>query len=274
MKSTKLINSVALLAATTACSANTYDPRIIGGVPVSIDSHPWMVGLVHKDADAKNVFCGASLIEPRWVLTAAHCLVRIEAGTLDIIAGTATLGSQQAERVSVDAIVIHPDYVHSELKNDIALLRLSKAIAHEVITYKVPIGADHVGASVSVSGWGNQSISGTQFPAQLHAVSLTISEFSVCNNAYLGRLSVQQICASNPGGTKDSCQGDSGGPLVTRFDNSDIQVGIVSFGRECASPTHPGVYTRVAYYERFIDTALSATATPPADNWAGLNEED
>ena len=140
--------------------------------------------------------------------------------------------------------------------------------------YKVPVGADHTGVLVTVSGWGNQSTNGNQFPAQLHAVNLTISDFSVCNNAYGGKLSRQQICASNPGGTKDSCQRDSGGPLVTRFNNSDVQVGIVSFGRECASATHPGVYTRVAYFQSFIDTTLgtAVTALPFADNWADLTE--
>ncbi|XP_068103313.1 prostasin-like [Hyperolius riggenbachi] len=48
-------------------------------------------------------------------------------------------------------------------------------------------------------------------------------------------------------------QGDSGGPLVCKVQGIWYQVGIVSFiGVPCGLPNQPGVYTSVAYYEKWI----------------------
>lgn len=65
-----------------------------------------------------------------------------------------------------------------------------------------------------------------------------------------------------PHDTSDSCwglrnvgsQGDSGGPLI-QYDASGepVLVGITSFGRQCALPSYPGVYVRVAAYTEWLD---------------------
>jgi secreted trypsin-like serine protease len=52
----------------------------------------------------------------------------------------------------------------------------------------------------------------------------------------------------------DTCQGDSGGPLLKGKDYTKPQVGIVSWGYECARNS-PGVYTDVAYYHDWIVAA-------------------
>jgi hypothetical protein len=57
------------------------------------------------------------------------------------------------------------------------------------------------------------------------------------------------ICAGLAEGGKDSCQGDSGGPLVTKAADGEYrQIGVVSFGRQCALKDTPGVYSRVSAF--------------------------
>merc|ERR1719387_1210144 len=69
------------------------------------------------------------------------------------------------------------------------------------------------------------------------------------------------ICAGVEGGGKDSCQGDSGGPLfLKKADGSElVQVGVVSWGNECANAAFPGVYARVSQFASwFCQTAQIA----------------
>jgi secreted trypsin-like serine protease len=71
------------------------------------------------------------------------------------------------------------------------------------------------------------------------------------------------LCAGNPKGGKHSCAGDGGGPLVVpgKNANSDVQVGIVSFGNECANADFPGVYTRVSHYFKWIQDTICVHST-------------
>ena len=56
----------------------------------------------------------------------------------------------------------------------------------------------------------------------------------------------------------DTCQGDSGGPLLM-FTSTNVwqQVGVTSNGDGCAQPNKPGVYTRVAAYQSWINETMN-----------------
>lgn len=48
--------------------------RIVGGEIASNRDWPWQVGLQAENDDF--IFCGGSLIDREWVITAAHCIYR------------------------------------------------------------------------------------------------------------------------------------------------------------------------------------------------------
>merc|ERR1711884_456038 len=53
------------------CGLASRQTRIVGGTVTEVNEYPWQVGLVSKNSD--RVWCGGSLINDQWVLTAAHC---------------------------------------------------------------------------------------------------------------------------------------------------------------------------------------------------------
>ena len=66
------------------------------------------------------------------------------------------------------------------------------------------------------------------------------------------------ICAGYPQGGKDACNGDGGGPLIVQSKESAVIYGIVSWGRGCAQPRAPGVYTRVTNYIDWIQSYMKS----------------
>lgn len=80
-------------------------------------------------------------------------------------------------------------------------------------------------------------------------------DVSVCNNSdhYNGKLGKSIICAGLELGGMDSCLGDSGGPLTY---NGAILVGVVSAGIGCAEAEHPGMYSSVPYFRKWIAKQL------------------
>lgn len=262
-----LLAAVTALMATGA-RAEPDTPTIVGGQEADPGEWPWQVALVSKGNDpGDGQFCGGALIGERWVLTAAHCVDTADTNSLDIVVGIHDLVTVDAGavRVALSQIVVHPGWSDVTKDNDIALLKLAQPIAERArradalpIAYsKLPpasIGA-LVGVDATVTGWGNRSSNGQDFPARLHEVVVPIIANADCQNAY-SNLTDNMLCAGLPQGGKDSCQGDSGGPLVVADGSNWQQAGIVSFGIGCALPDFPGVYTRVS---RYIDWIRSYT---------------
>jgi len=123
-----------------------------------------------------------------------------------------------------------------------------------------------------VSGFGRTSESATRGSVRLLMAEIDVVANDVCNGpgVYDGAITSGMMCAgqlqpNEAGKIVDACQGDSGGPLVKGVrDGNPVLVGVVSWGRGCARPNSPGVYTRVSsYYSWIIDTIDKEENPPP-----------
>ena len=53
------------------CGLAKRATRIVGGKFTEVNEYPWQTGLVSRGGN--TVWCGGSLVNSKWVLTAAHC---------------------------------------------------------------------------------------------------------------------------------------------------------------------------------------------------------
>uniref|UniRef100_F7HTZ0 Transmembrane protease serine 5 n=1 Tax=Callithrix jacchus TaxID=9483 RepID=F7HTZ0_CALJA len=163
---------------------------------------------------------------------------------------------------AVERIISHPLYSAQNHDYDIALLRLRTPLnfSDTVGAVCLPAKEQHFpkGSQCWVSGWGHTDPSHTYSSDMLQDTVVPLLSTQLCNSScmYSGALTARMLCAGYLDGRADACQGDSGGPLVCPDGDTWRLVGVVSWGRGCAEPNHPGVYAKVAEFLDWIhDTA-------------------
>ena len=256
-KQTKLTNA----KAAAKRGETLVSPHIVNGEEVDPPGkYPFMVNAGG---------CGASLVAPNVVLSAAHCggfisSVRIGRHNLND-------NSEDYETFTIAEEVPHPDYNANTLDYDYMMLRLSGSSTYEPVTLDDGSTNLSAGTDLTVMGWGTTS-SGGSTSSVLLEVEVDAWSQADCNAAYSPQgypITDRMICAARP--TKDSCQGDSGGPIIDTA--TGVQIGVVSWGFGCADPNFPGVYARVSdqinWIQGYIDLwegggGTNPTPTPPS----------
>ncbi|KAG8200314.1 hypothetical protein JTE90_028498 [Oedothorax gibbosus] len=252
------------------CGVKPYELFIAGGEASEPHEWPWMTAIFrrHQSSRPKTFICGGSLINTKYILTAAHCFVHnykiLPASSFVVRVGSHQLNS--GEEYTVSEVIVHHNHTGSDFFNDIALIKLASDV---YVTDKVaPIclpstdmaAEDFVGRMATVAGWGDTAFR-TGGSRTLQHVTIPVVSGEECFAAYsrvkgaafLARGSDHVICAGLREGGKDACLGDSGGPLMLKASEDRwIVVGVVSLGYKCAEPGYPGVYTRVTHYIPWI----------------------
>ncbi|XP_044842702.1 chymotrypsin-like protease CTRL-1 [Mauremys mutica] len=254
---------LALLAGASGCGVPAIKPvvnslqRIVNGENAVPGSWPWQVSL--QDRNGFH-FCGGSLINQDWVVTAAHCEVR--AGT-----DVAVLGeydrSSRAETIQVKSIarvIPHPYWNEKTIDNDIALLKLASPAQLDARVSPVCLATASESLASNptciTTGWGRTSGTASSAAVQLQQVSLPLVTVSQCQQYWGSRITSSMICAGGAGAS--SCQMDSGGPLVYLKDGAWTLIGIVSWGSSNCNVRTPAVYGRVSAFRTWIDSVLAS----------------
>jgi secreted trypsin-like serine protease len=232
--------------------------RVVGGVPTTIDEHPWQVALLVLRTTG-SVLCSGSIIKDRWVLTAAHCFGPTGRATGFKVKSGATDIQSQGIWVDGERIEPHSAYNSETKENDIALVKLRSRPNQRTIPLANASILLPIGAPLEIAGWG-AIVDGGPAVDRLRKAQVNYIDTQTCNarDSYNGRIKDGMMCAGYSEGQIDSCQGDSGGPLIQGNNPANaIIVGVVSHGQGCARPLKYGVYTRVSVYRNWIGAVLA-----------------
>ncbi len=253
----RLLPLIAALAFALAPAAHAgTSPRIVGGSVAG--SYPSMAALVFAGlSDNDGQFCGATVIAPYAVLTAAHCVVDGDGvpalpSAQVVMTGKSDLLAAGGQHLPVRQIVPHPSYDPGALAEDVAVVLLAAPTAAPAITRSATTPAP--GAATAI-GWGaTQKLPVAQltYPSLLQEATLPVQ--ATCDES-------PKICAAGadvPG----ICFGDSGGPLLVTTGGVTRQVGIASsiLTDDPSDPicgTDLSLFTDVSRYNAWIDAQLA-----------------
>ncbi|XP_045518589.1 chymotrypsin-1-like [Pieris brassicae] len=223
--------------------------RIVGGTKAANGSVPYQVSL--RIWGVRH-FCGASIITPRVILTAAHCVDRLKPQYFQAIVGTNQLRSGGAA-YKIRKVVQHEKYDDDLIINDIAIIFTDEAMEFSSTVDAIELNDEPVDKDeeLLLTGWGTTSYPG-HLPNDLMQLQLKAVTYEDCKEAHktVNAVFTTQICALTKAG-EGACHGDSGGPLV----REGRQVGVVSWGVPCARGK-PDVYTKVESYMDWIEKTL------------------
>jgi secreted trypsin-like serine protease len=225
---------------------------------VSIRRFPWQV-VVSIEKEDETSFCVGAIVNPRWVLTAAHCLDNgndpASASPVLHIMFDATRFSGEGLWTRVEQTVIHPDYRAGVRENDLALVKLDVTLKGRGVLLPPERLNIPPGAPLEMASWGvaDQDAAGS---GSLYRIVLTYVDSAVCNDAgnFNGRVKLDMLCAGGREGGADICRIDRGGPLVWRTSSGPVLVGVALWTEGCERKLRYEVFTRVSAFRKWINS--------------------
>ncbi|XP_039487968.1 serine protease 1-like [Drosophila santomea] len=247
-----LLPNVAPVHPRDRVSGPSISGRITNGKDAVADQFPYQVGLSFSSS-AGGWWCGGSIIDNEWVLTAAHCTDGAASVTI-YYGATVRTSPKFTQVVSSSSFIQHESYLALTIRNDVSLIKTSSvSFSSSVNKIALPAIAStystYEGQTAVASGWGLTSDSASAVASHLQYVDLNVIANSVCQQTFGSLIVTNRVLCVATHNAQSTCQGDSGGPLV--YDNALI--GITSFGSaEGCEAGFPSAFTRVTFFLDWI----------------------
>ncbi|CAM3510190.1 Peptidase S1 domain-containing protein [Bordetella sputigena] len=300
----KAVSTIAigfLLASAALPAAATPDPesgdaprprarRVSNGADAPQGRFPYYTYIAPRFNDGVTA-CGATLIAPRWLLTAAHCISKPNSGRIELVksfdeiqVGMWKIG-RHIYQASYDKLVfpIQPDaYAEGKgekvMDNDIALVHLTTPIAPDILGLQVvPLSRESppLGQRAMIIGFGKKWHNALEGASTLQQGEVSV----VDSRSHCGDIGHAEICVGNPDQESEftnALPGDSGGPLLIMSPDGTIvrQAGVGSrawkrVGDGDSDVNRYAIFTDVAQHLGWIQHAVDRF---PAEDREGNGE--
>ncbi|CAK9828023.1 Phenoloxidase-activating factor 1 [Anthophora retusa] len=223
----------------------------------SAGMYPYVVRIAFKSNTGEMKYpCSGAILSQYTILTTASCAL---AKTSNYKLDSVLVGEFNAEtdpncniqKVNISYVIKHPHYQADNFVNNIAMLRLKEPIKYTVTAQPVCLPPRdkyvNVGVSSTLIGWGklaNQKVKA----CKQQSLRMRILSNEECMNFY--NQAAIELCAI---GDEMPCSGYNGSPLLVTYDNTNILLGILSYGSDCSINTNfPSVFVNVQKYIRWI----------------------
>jgi secreted trypsin-like serine protease len=265
---------VALVVAATATAASNPKATgsVIGGHNATIAQYPSLAYIEGVQATA-GYACTGTVVAPRVILTAGHCVQDVESssivepGGIAVATGVSNLTKiPQADVSDVVQVLAYPNFDPTKLQGDAGLLILAAPVAAPPLA--MATGADVAlydpGDELTIAGWGIDNRDTGHAPNQLQAATVPVEEAGRCKRGvrrfYPFFDPTHQVCTLDvPGLHVTACHGDSGGPAIaTRSDGTPVEIGVTSLGDGSCNPSSPAVLTRVDQISTWAQSWIDA----------------
>ncbi len=270
-----------------------FTPRtlpIINGTRVTgRDYYSTVALVVNYGYGGYSSICTGTLITPNYVMTAAHCISKCDPNDSDyrpyMYIGFGQSDSALTNVYEIEAFYPHPKFVcrEDDISNDIAILKLKKAVPLSVATPTLPLPPQFAlknseidsgsGVQTTTVGFGKTNFaddysSGTKYKTSrtvyaicpLHSNGSKRCNYSTYDKGFIF------FDFTNTG----TCQGDSGGPTFVTRNGYEFVAGITSYGfGKCDSYD---AVTNVSDYYDFIQEKVTDLASGDPEDC--FNQED
>ncbi|XP_072752171.1 chymotrypsin-1-like [Anoplolepis gracilipes] len=229
--------------------------RIVNGIPTAIEHHPHAVSL---RTDGQHI-CGGSIINSRYILTAAHCVQPLvndarKRQALTVVTGT-TLLNQGGQVHKVSRMWYHENFDMKHLNSDIGLLELTAPIVfnNKQQPIRLPTTGLQKNEDLTLVAWG-----ATNFLQSVHndlrKLNVRYMPASDCQRFHRSlRINPDEFCTLASTG-RGACNGDSGSGVIRNSDGTIV--GLVSRGIPCARG-FPDVFTYVVKFLSWIQQKMA-----------------